>query len=421
MRTSSTFSVLFWIYIQRAKGGEAPIYVRISLNNKKLNISLKRKIAIELWDSKKQRSTGVDAFDLELNEFLDQEYSRLFQYYQELRIEGKVRSLENIKKKYFGESEKLYSLEDIFEYHNTTCFSKLRPNTRRLYNTSQNYIRKFIKQEFGRKDYYLQELDYNFVLKFENFLRSVKPKHYQKNLQHNAVMKHIQRLKKMISLAYRMEWIDKNPFIKFQSTLEPREREFLSAEDLFKIENKKLKLERLERVRDLFVFSCYTGISYGDLVLLKPENLTIGINGKLWIVTRRMKNGNSVKVPLLKKAVTIIEKYKKDLSREVTGTLLPKISNQKVNQYLKEIATICEVKKHITFHLARHTFATTVALSNGMPIETVSKILGHKKLSTTQIYAKVVERKLSDDMDLLEGKILEKSKVKEETSKVENL
>lgn len=139
--------------------------------------------------------------------------------------------------------------------------------------------------------------------------------------------------------------------------------------------------------------------------LLKPENLTIGINGKLWIVTRRMKNGNSVKVPLLSKAVTIIEKYKKDLSCQVNDSLLPVISNQKVNQYLKEIATACEVKKHVTFHLARHTFATTVALSNGMPIETVSKILGHKKLSTTQIYAKVVERKLSDDMDILQLRI----------------
>ncbi len=415
MRTSSTFSVLFWIYMQRAKRGEAPIYARISLDNKKLNISLKRKIAIELWDSKKQRSTGVDAFDLELNEFLDQEYSRLFQYYQELRIEGKVRSLENIKKKYFGETEKLYSLEDIFEYHNTICFSKLKPNTQRLYVTSQNYIRKYLKHEFGRKDYYLQELDYNFVLKFENFLRKVKPNHYKRNLQHNAVMKHIQRLKKMISLAYRMEWIDKNPFLNFQSTLEPREREFLPTEDLSKIENKDLKLERLERVRDLFIFSCYTGISYGDLVLLTPENLNIGINGKLWIVTRRMKNGNSVKVPLLTKAVTIIDKYKKDPGCQVTGTLLPKISNQKVNQYLKEIAALCEVRSNVTFHLARHTFATTVALSNGMPIETVSKILGHKKLSTTQIYAKVVERKLSDDMDMLENKIQQINQIENES------
>lgn len=405
MRTSSTFSVIFWIYTKRKKNGQAPIYLRITLNNKRLNISLKRKINVELWDYNKQRSTGVDAYSLELNEFLDQEYSRLFQYYQELRIEGRVRSLENIKRKYFGESEKLYSLEDIFEYHNSVCFSKLKPNTKRLYKTSQNYIRKFIKMEFGRKDYYLQELDYNFILKFENFLRTVKPKHYQKSLQHNAVMKHIQRLKKMISLAHQMEWIEKNPFLKFQSTLEPREREFLSAEDLLAIENAKLESKRLQRVRDLFIFSCYTGISYGDLVLLKPENLVIGINGKLWISTKRMKNGNSVKVPLLKKAILIIENYKKDVNCQINGTLLPMLSNQKVNQYLKEIANDCKIKKHITFHLARHTFATTVALTNGVPIETVSKILGHKKLSTTQIYAKVVERKLSDDMEFLQSKM----------------
>ena len=405
MRTSSTFSVLFWIYAKRVKSGKAPIYVRITLDNNHLNISLKRKILLNLWDPKKQRSTGIDAFSLELNEFLDQEYSRLFQYYQELRIEKKVRSLENIKRKYFGESDKIYSLEDLFEYHNTTCFSSLMPNTRRLYHTSQNYIRKFLAHEFGRKDYYLPELDYNFILRFENFLRLVKPKHYQKRLQHNAVMKHIQRLKKMISLAYRMEWIEKNPFLKFKSTLETKEREYLSEEDLFAIENLELESERLKRVRDLFVFSSYTGICYGDLVLLKPENLTMGIDKKLWIVTRRLKNGNSVKVPLLKKAVIIIENYKKDIDCQLNNKLLPTISNQKVNSYLKEIASLCKIEKHVTFHLARHTFATTVALSNGVPIETVSKILGHKKLSTTQIYAKVIERKVSEDMTMLELKM----------------
>ncbi|MBA80259.1 Arm DNA-binding domain-containing protein, partial [Leeuwenhoekiella sp.] len=158
MRTTSTFSVLFWVYEQRAKNGEAPVYARISVDNKKLNISLKRKINLSLWDSRAQRLTGTDAFSLEFNEFLDQEYSRLFQCYQELRIEGKLRTVENIKKKYFGEDGKLYSLEDIFEYHNTTCFSKLSPNTSRLYITSQNYVRRFIKKEYNRTDYYLQEL-----------------------------------------------------------------------------------------------------------------------------------------------------------------------------------------------------------------------------------------------------------------------
>ena len=405
MRTTSTFSVLFWVYEQRAKNGEAPVYARISVDNKKLNISLKRKVILSLWDSRVQRLTGTDAFSLEFNEFLDQEYSRLFQCYQELRIEGKLRTVENIKKKYFGEEGKLYSLEDIFVYHNTTCFSKLSPNTSRLYITSQNYVRKFLKKEYNRTDYYLQELDYSFVLRFDNFLRITKSNTHNGYLQHNAVMKHIQRLKKMVSLAYRLEWINKNPFLNFKSTLEPRERTFLSAENFKKIEKIELKSNRLARVRDLFIFSCYTGISYGDLVLLKPDNLTIGVNGKLWIVTRRMKNGNSVKVPLLKKAIVILDKYKNDIACEITQTLLPKISNQKLNQYLKEIAELCEIHQDVTFHLARHTFATTVALSNGMPIETVSKILGHKKLSTTQIYAKVVERKLGDDMDYLERKI----------------
>ena len=405
MRTTSTFSVLFWVYEQRAKNGEAPVYARISVDNKKLNISLKRKVNLSLWDSRAQRLTGTDAFSLEFNEFLDQEYSRLFQCYQELRIEGKLRTVENIKKKYFGEDGKLYSLEDIFEYHNTTCFSKLSPNTSRLYITSQNYVRRFIKKEYNRTDYYLQELDYSFVLRFDNFLRLTKSNTHKGNLQHNAVMKHIQRLKKMVSLAHRLEWINKNPFLNFKSTLEPRERTFLSAENFKKIETIELNSNRLVRVRDLFIFSCYTGISYGDLVLLKPDNLTIGVNGKLWIITRRMKNGNSVKVPLLKKAIAILDKYKNDKACEITQTLLPKISNQKVNQYLKEIAELCEIHQDVTFHLARHTFATTVALSNGMPIETVSKILGHKKLSTTQIYAKVVERKLGDDMDYLERKI----------------
>ncbi|MGY5849227.1 phage integrase SAM-like domain-containing protein [Salegentibacter sp. F14] len=206
--------------------------------------------------------------------------------------------MENIKKKYLGEDTKIYSLEEIFEYHNTTCFSQLRPHTTRLYHTCQNYLRKFVQKEFGRKDFFLHEIEYNFALKFEHYLRSVKPKHYRKNLQHNAVMKHIQRLKKMISLAHRMDWIEKNPFLNYKSTLVSREREYLSATELETFENIDLDLERLIRVRDLFVFSCYTGISYGDLILLKPENLTFGIDGKLWIVTKRMKNGSSVKVPL---------------------------------------------------------------------------------------------------------------------------
>ncbi len=405
MRKQSTFSVLFWLYVKRAVHNQATIYARITLNSRRMNISLKRKANISAWDQSKQRLAGKDAFSKELNEFLDQEYSRFFQCYQELRIEKKVLSLENIKAKFFGQEEKLFSLEDIFTYHNEQCFPKLSWNTSRLYITSQNYLRAFIKKAFGRNDYYLQELDFNFILKFESYLRSVKPKRHNKKLQHNAVMKHIQRLKKMITLALHLEWIERDPFAKFKSQLIPKEREFLSSEELNEIEKLELKIDRLKRTRDLFLFSCYTGISYGDLMLLTRQNLTIGIDKKVWIVTKRMKNGNAVKLPLLSKAINILEVYKDDKVCLANKSLLPTISNQKVNQYLKEIAVKAGIEKNVTFHIARHTFATTVALSNGVPIETVSKILGHKKLSTTQIYAKVVERKVSEDMEILQQKI----------------
>ena len=171
------------------------------------------------------------------------------------------------------------------------------------------------------------------------------------------------------------------------------------------MENVILEIPRLKKVRDIFIFSCYTGISYADLMLLTPQNLVIGMDKKIWIVTKREKNGNQVKLPLLLKASNLVDEYKDEKVCLINNSLLPRISNQKVNSYLKEIAEMSGIKKNITFHLARHTFATTVALSNGVPIETVSKILGHKKLSTTQIYAKVVERKVSEDMEVLQQKL----------------
>jgi site-specific recombinase XerD len=209
----------------------------------------------------------------------------------------------------------------------------------------------------------------------------------------------------MVTLAFHLEWIDRDPFIKFKPNLIQKERGFLSAEELECIENLEIDGQRLKRVRDLFIFSCYTGISYGDLMLLTPQNLMIGIDRKFWIITKREKNGNQVKLPLLTKAISLIEDYKNEESCVIKNSLLPIISNQKVNSYLKEIAVKCKIQQKITFHLARHTFATTVALTNGVPIETVSKILGHRKLSTTQIYAKVIERKVSDDMEVLQQKL----------------
>lgn len=205
----------------------------------------------------------------------------------------------------------------------------------------------------------------------------------------------------MIRLAYDMDWIQRDPFTKFKLTYEKKEREFLTKEELNKIENLVTSIERLSAVKDLFLFSCYTGLSYIDIVNLSVKNIVNGNDGNKWIKTKRQKTGIHIKIPLLDQAEKLIAKYKAHPRTENTKRLLPYMSNQKLNSYLKEIGDLCEIQKSITFHMARHTFATTITLSNDVPVETVSKLLGHTKISTTQIYARVVEKKISKDMNQL--------------------
>lgn len=277
--------------------------------------------------------------------------------------------------------------------------------TLKNYFTTQKYIKLFLTKK-KIQDIYLTQLTFRFLVDFEKFLRSYVPDDHQKQMENNTVMKHIQRLRKMVTLACKMEWIDKDPFIKFKPTYIKNEREFLSEDELQTIIEKEFEIERLEFVKDLFVFSCYTGLSYIDVMNLNEDNITFGIDGGKWIITNRQKTHNKVKIPLLPIAEELIQKYKGHIKTKKTKTLFPNISNQKLNSYLKEIADLCKIKKNLTFHIARHTFATTITLSNGVPIETVSKLLGHTKIATTQIYAKVIERKVSEDMQVLRSKFL---------------
>ncbi len=407
MRSNFTFSVLFWLYSGRSKNGKAPIYARISVNGKKLNISLKRRIQINHWDSERQRVKNSTINAKSINQYLDGFYSGLFHSFQQLRIEGKHITPKSVKARFLDEEveNQHFTMKDLVSYHNSNMFPKLHGNTSRLYLTSQKYIFLFLKTKLKLEDIRLDELNYKFILDFENFLRKHKPNHYQKQIGNNAVMKHIQRLRKMVSLAYRLEWIDKDPFSQFKQRLTPTNREYLGSEELQAIEELELQTKRLKTVRDLLVFSCYTGICYTDLMLLTEDNVIMGLDKKYWIITKRQKTHNPVKIPLLKKAMDLIERYKQDSRSVINNTLFPRISNQKMNAYLKEIASEAKIKKNLTFHMARHTFATTVTLTNGVPIETISKMLGHRKLTTTQIYAKVLERKVGEDMEILRSKL----------------
>ncbi len=405
MRTSSTFSILFWVYGKRAVNNKANIYIRVTLNGKRVNISLKKKINISTWDEKLQRASGTDKDSRILNLYLNEVQSKVYRIYEDFKRDEVPFTSQMVKAKFLGEDKTRFSFHNLVDYYNEKMQHKLHRNTMGQYKTSQRYMMEYILKEYKLTDIPLFNLEYGFIVGFEDFLRSYVPKSGQSKIGNNTAMKHIKRLRRMVTLAYRMKWIERDPFVNFKMKIEKKERGFLTDFELLSIEDLSSSIERLMVVKDLFVFSCYTGISYVDIVQLNEDNIVMGIDGSPWIMAKRVKTGAPFKIPLLPKAAILIDKYKDHYRTNDTSSLLPKLSNQKLNSYLKEIADLCGIKKNLTFHMARHTFATTVTLSNGVPIETVSKLLGHTKLSTTQIYARVVERKVSDDMALLKSKI----------------
>jgi site-specific recombinase XerD len=404
MQSQINFTLSFWVNATRIKNNQVSVYGRITVNGKRANISLQRKVILSEWDSKKGRAKGNKQESRLLNRYLDQVKNRVYVAYDELIKEKTFICSQSIKARFLGEDNEEYSLLTLIDYHNTQMSESLTYGTLKNYFTTQKYIKLFLLNKKAQ-DIYLSQLTFRFLVDFEKFLRCYTPEDHQKKMENNTVMKHIQRLRKMVTLAYKMEWIDKDPFIKFKPTYIKNEREFLRKDELQDIIEKEFEIERLILVKDLFIFSCYTGLSYIDVMRLNEDNIALGIDGGRWLITNRQKTHNKVKIPLLPIADALIKKYTNHIKTKKTKTLFPNISNQKLNSYLKEIADLCAIKKNLTFHIARHTFATTITLSNGVPIETVSKLLGHTKIATTQIYAKVIERKVSDDMSILRRKL----------------
>lgn len=405
MRNDNTFGIHFILRMNKVKDDKAPIYARIVVNGSRCEISLKKKVELRDWNQSKGLAKPKSNDLKSLNNYLEEVRGQFADCYRQLHLEKRLLNAEQVKNQWLGNEKKEYTLNVLMNYHNIHMKEVLAPGTLKNYFTTMRYVKSFVSSRHKTADIYLSELNYRFISEFEMFLRKYIPKDHQKRLQNNGVMKHLERVRKMAKLAVRLEWIERDPFESFQLRFTKVERGFLSKEELCVVENKQFSISRLKWVRDLFVFSCYTGLAYTDLMQLTPSNIIIGIDGKYWIKTMRQKTDVQVNVPLLPKAIEIINKYKDDPKSSVKGSLFPVISNQKLNSYLKEIADVCSISKNMTFHLARHTFATTVTLSNGVPMETVSKMLGHSKITTTQIYAKVLEKKIGEDMDLLENKL----------------
>jgi site-specific recombinase XerD len=406
MRSSNTFGIQFVIRLpKQQKNDQATVFARISVNGRRCEISLKKKVNPQNWDDIKGKARGTKEEIRKLNEHIERVRTIIADGYHELVQQKKVITVDAVKSLFFGADDNEVTLIKLGEYHNTEMKDKLADGTMKNYYTTQKYIAKFIKEKLHRNDISLAELNYKFILDFETYLSKHQPRDHQKPLHNNGIMKHIERLCKMVNMAVTMDWLAKDPFAKYRQHFDKVERFYLTKEELSAIERKKFTIERLQVVKDLFLFSCYTGLAYIDTMNLTAGNIVKGIDGNDWLITSRQKTDTDVRIPLLPQAEELIKKYKDHPKAANHGTLFPVISNQKTNAYLKEIADLCNINKAITFHIARHTFATTITLSNGVPIESVSKMLGHTTIRSTQVYAKVVEQKLSEDMQNLKKRM----------------
>ena len=415
MRTESTLGVIFFTRKKRNDPVKLDIYVRITVNKKRAEFSIKRDIAVCNWNIFRCRAKETDQNLILLNTYLDDVYGEVLNAHKQLHSERKLITAKAIKLRYFGEDEERITLMDAVEYHNRNINKALRPGTLKNYFSTEKYLRQFLQERLKTNDIYLIQLNYRFIVNFENYIRTYRPKKARRTCSNNGAMKHLERLMKITNLSLKMEWLEKDPFRNFKLRYIRNERDYLTERELDLIEGTSFMTIGLNRVKDVFLFSCYTGLSYIDIRELHPNQVLMGIDGNQMIHTKRIKTNESVKIPLLPRAREILNRYKQEM--ELTGKVLPVYSNQKTNKNLKEIAKACGIHKNITFHVARHTFATTVTLSNGVPIETVSKLLGHTKLSTTQIYARVLQKKVGEDMQNLMDHYKAKEKQNNEATK----
>ena len=394
----------FYAKSTKANGdGLLPIYVRLTIDGKRFEYSTKKFVEKSKWSAETSRMKGNSEEARSINGLLDFTRNRINEIQFELLKENKPLTIEEFKGKIQGTAERQRFLIPIFQDHNNKIKALLgkeyAPGTLERYETSLRHTEEFLMWKYNLKDIDILQIDHAFITDYEFFLRTVR------NCANNTAVKYIKNFNKIIKICLANHWIERNPFANYKSKVKEVERVYLSEEEIQEISNKEFATERLSLVRDIFLFSCFTGLAYIDVKNLTKSHISLGIDGEKWMFTHRQKTESASKIPILPVTQMIIDKYADHPQALNQDKLLPILSNQKMNAYLKEIAAVCKIDKELTFHIARHTFATTVTLTNGVPIESVSKMLGHKNLRTTQHYAKVLDKKVGEDMKLLKEKM----------------
>ena len=393
------------IYAKTTKAnaaGQLPIYFRLTVDGQRFEFSSKKFIEKSKWSSELSKMKGSSEEARTINSYLDLMKSKVFDIQMELIHKNEELSLENFKSRILGTHQRERMIIPIYQNHNDKIEELIGNGyaygTLERFKISLKHLQEFILWKYNVSDISINKIDYAFVTEFEFYLRSVK------KCNNNTAVKYVRNFRKIIKICLDNDWLDKNPCSRYEGKMKEVERDFLTEEELSRIYNKRFSSERLTLVKDIFIFSCYTGLAYVDVKGLKRDHIGIGIDGEKWIFKNRQKTDTKSKIPVLPIAAEIIKKYENHPRCLNDDTILPILTNQKMNGYLKEVGDLCEVSKEITFHMARHTFATSVTLTNGVPIETVSKMLGHKNIKTTQHYAKILDKKVSEDMKILRDK-----------------
>lgn len=396
----TTFGLLFYIRRDKTnKKGEAPVFMRLTINGERADASIKRFIEPHAWNSAKGKANEKSRGGKDLNLYLDAISANILRIQRDLELDKKEVSAQIILNRYLGkEQSDRHTLMEVFRAHNEKCRAlsgiSLAPGTVIRYETSLRLTEAFLRTTYKKEDCYLDEITHQFVEDYDFYLRTVR------RCCHNTTTKYLLNFKKIIRIALAKGWMKKDPFAQVHFHFEPVEREFLEKQELKVLLNKEITITRLAQVRDIFCFCCLTGLAFMDVQQLKPEHLVADIHGKIWIRKARQKTKNMCNIPLLDEAQKIIDRYKDHPYCQTHGVLLPVCSNQKMNSYLKELADICGIPKNLSTHCARHTFAT-LTLASGATIDNVAKMLGHANVNMTRRYAKVLDSSIMRDMEVV--------------------
>ena len=398
----ATFTVLY--YMNRGKmlkNGKAPIYGRITVNKQRAEFAIGRNVEPDLWNIEKCKVESGTKDAREINSYLDFIKSNLLLKKREFEEKGRPITAHDLKNVHLGIDIEDKTILQVFQEHNERVEGLINkdfaPGTVERYKTCYKHVQDFIKTKYKRTDVCLSDVTPMFVTEFDYYLKT------SRKCCNNTAVKYIKNFKKIVRIALANGWLKRDPFANIKFRLDDVDLAYLDEDELNTLIKKEFAIERMQQVKDVYLFCCFTGLAFVDVSSLRAEDI-ITKDYQLWIKKQRQKTKNWCHIPLLAPAIKILEKYKNHPGCKKKGLLLPVLTNQKMNAYLKEIADITGINKHLSTHTARHTFATTVTLSNQVSMEVVSKMLGHSSVNMTKKYARVVDDLIKKDMQKIVGK-----------------